>query len=542
MNKLICCALLCIAFSACKPELRINQDFDIPQDKALNTSQDVENALQSAYAYLRKQECFGGAWLLWPDLVSDNVVYNPNYGSFPVDYSIYNREFSPNDTLIGKSWASAYKAIGIANAGIDVSQRNRISDADFSANKNRFLGEAHFIRGLTLFELALFFAPQYAPETWGSPAIPVPTENYSTLTYLPRKTVLETYTQILNDLQLAASFFQAAGLVQPAKPSDKVPLSGGLEYFNRPNYHIALAMRAKVLMQTGDDLRLEEAISHLNQVLETRNDSVFNSNAFDIRDIGDPLKFYPNPYPLFGSDLSRITFMFANNAQRGVPFTVESRKEYEFLFSIMNFRNDDPATNTGPYFASRYTFNRLQAFFNGRAPYFPPLAPQTNIYRRNTDKRYASFFTNNVNTREVINGVPRPACNKYNSEILNMPILRSADLLLLRSEANTRLGRHKNAIYDLMFVKYRANMAPEDTVAKYYEWEADPAKDNSFLLREIVRERRRELYLEGDRLHTLRRLRLDIPDAERGPGLPWNSEKLVFPVPAAERFANPKLN
>ncbi len=66
----------------------------------------------------------------------------------------------------------------------------------------------------------------------------------------------------------------------------------------------------------------------------------------------------------------------------------------------------------------------------------------------------------------------------------------------------------------------------------------DPANPPANLLEEVRRERVRELAFEGDRLHNLRRLKMDVPGSR---SIPWNSNKLLLKIPDAEIRANPAV-
>jgi phage terminase large subunit len=58
---------------------------------------------------------------------------------------------------------------------------------------------------------------------------------------------------------------------------------------------------------------------------------------------------------------------------------------------------------------------------------------------------------------------------------------------------------------------------------------------SSVSLEEIQFERYRELIFEGHRLHDYKRWQRDVGD------IPWNSERLIIPVPKKETDTNPNL-
>jgi hypothetical protein len=112
--------------------------------------------------------------------------------------------------------------------------------------------------------------------------------------------------------------------------------------------------------------------------------------------------------------------------------------------------------------------------------------------------------------------------------------------MLLRAEARVQKGEFKRAVYDLGFIVFRTIFVrTNDSIQKLYA--GAEAGNAAYLMNRIVAERQREFFMEGDRLHTLRRLKLDIPQSERGSSIPWNAPELIFPIPAIETSTNKKL-
>ncbi len=555
MKRYLCYAFLCIAFFACKPDISVNQDFDIPSVKALRTSSDLENTLQSAFALLRSEDCYGAAWMLWPEIMTDNFQLNPNFSGQLPERNIFNRVLLPNDTLIANSWRSAFRVIALANTVIDAIENGKIEDGDFALNKNRFLGEAYFLRGITYFELVRFFAPQFSEETRALSAIPI-FKSISTSVELKEPSSVEVvYEQILSDLNLSILNLGVSGRItninDKANKNSFFPLGAGFEIFNRPTVHIARSIKARVLVQTGLVSNMALALAEINNVIEDRSDERFSSLYFEKLGQNEPQKYFPMSYPLFGSFSSDLNGMFTGNEGKFAQSTVGNN--YEFIFSLMNFQNDKPLTDRSYYLGSKFSLRANQNYYNTQPPFAIekfPISSQGKLFRRGTDKRYRAFFPSarRITTISLGGRDTVPAFNKFNGLIFNIPVVRSADLILLRAEINIKLGFPRKALYDLLHVKYRANMAPEDTVdiardsvGKYYRQLDTNPNFSEFLFREIIRERKREFFGEGDRLHTLRRNKLDIPGSDRGAGLPWNSPSLVFPIPAIETSLNSKI-
>ncbi len=112
--------------------------------------------------------------------------------------------------------------------------------------------------------------------------------------------------------------------------------------------------------------------------------------------------------------------------------------------------------------------------------------------------------------------------SKFLDRFGNVPVMRLAELVLTRAECNFRL---KTAVgdtpeNDVNIIRERVGLPPLATLD----------------LNAILRERKLELMFEGHLLHDLKRTRRPISAT-----LPWNSPKLILPIPQRERDANPNL-
>ena len=110
---------------------------------------------------------------------------------------------------------------------------------------------------------------------------------------------------------------------------------------------------------------------------------------------------------------------------------------------------------------------------------------------------------------------------KYTNFGNNIPIVRLAEMYLVRAEANRRLNSAvgDTPANDVSLIRARAGVAPI----------AAPTLD------QILQERRFELAFEGHRLHDIKRFRQSVGT------FPWNSPRLVLPIPKREVDVNPAL-
>lgn len=139
------------------------------------------------------------------------------------------------------------------------------------------------------------------------------------------------------------------------------------------------------------------------------------------------------------------------------------------------------------------------------------------------DSFVASFEAGDTRTavyNEDTDGILR--CDKFDNIYGNVHVIRLAELYLIRAEANLHLSTTTGATpaKDLNIIRERAGLADK----------AAPT------LNDVYTERRHELAFEGGFfLHDAKRL------GQAAGTLPYNSDKLVFPIPEQDINANPNL-
>ncbi len=114
--------------------------------------------------------------------------------------------------------------------------------------------------------------------------------------------------------------------------------------------------------------------------------------------------------------------------------------------------------------------------------------------------------------------------DKFSNVYGNLHVIRLAELYLIRAEANLRISAASvigdTPSNDVNQVRNRAGIAPLAVVT----------------VNDVLTERRHELCFEGGFfLHDAKRTQQNVN------GLPYNSPKLVWPIPETEMNANPKL-
>ncbi|WP_201983073.1 RagB/SusD family nutrient uptake outer membrane protein [Hymenobacter rubidus] len=204
----------------------------------------------------------------------------------------------------------------------------------------------------------------------------------------------------------------------------------------------------------------------------------------------------------------------ANRATAG-PFSLTSTYAAEFRSGATNTAEDIFAVQISAQSGS----NALSTFYKVRGD----VAIEDKFFNlySSTDERKTLFTTTGgkrlTGKFDAVNGVGS-----------NVKVIRLAEMLLNRAEANLRAGTVLGAtpLADINRVRARSG-APVLTAVT---------------LADILLERKLELAFEGFRLGDLKRNKESVNEPLPGTAvLPWNSPRLIFPIPKRETDINPNL-
>ena len=146
-----------------------------------------------------------------------------------------------------------------------------------------------------------------------------------------------------------------------------------------------------------------------------------------------------------------------------------------------------------------------------------------DIEIRNT---YLNKFTDPDDERRNFNYINadngRRLTSKFSNEFGDVPVIRLAEMYLIRAEANFRLNSviGDTPLNDINTLRTRAKATNFTSVT----------------LEQILTERELELAMEGFAIHDIKRTKGTI-----GGTYPWNSELLVLPIPLRETDNNKKI-
>lgn len=275
INKMCCCLLIIAALPGCKKYL------DKKSDSRLSTP----GSLKDLQAIIDNYEVNNQAF---PMLNNGSDEYYLT----PADFNFLGLAEKQSYVWESKTDASVdwstigYKTIFYANTVLDNLEKIDVKGREDMAASIK--GAALFFRGFTFYNLSQVFAPPYDPATSKSDlGIPLRL-NADFNEQSKRATVEETYKQVLNDLQNAATLLKKT-------PPPSEPL-----YKTRPTQTAALALLARIYLQMGDyTLALQncqEALNLYDTLMIYKDATTFGGNT---------------PFKVFNPEVILYTYTFA---------------------------------------------------------------------------------------------------------------------------------------------------------------------------------------------------------------------------------------
>ena len=403
----------------------------------------------------------------------------------------YNLPLADDNGLLDNNWNDMYQAISRANYALEGIGN---SEADVpEATKNKFLGEAHFIRAYAYFFLVQCYGPVPVPVS------PVKGKSDIVTELTP---ISGVYQQILDDLGEAESL---------------------LTVWNPGDGHVGLgavkALLAKVhLAMAGYPLRQTE---HYAQAVAKAKE-VVSSNAFslytEVSDIADAAKrnkeeaIYTAQYNKTNGGSPMHTIFLPYYAGWDAEQIAESQTFGGAIVPSQTFINtyedgDKRAREKGWYYNS---YRKLDG--SGNADF-----PQPFIYK---------YFDADAVTS--------------NSSDVQFPMIRYSDILLVLAEAACAGGSTSDAAAIDAYYQVRNRWCPM-------------VRPSSISFEDVYKERVWELCFEGQNWFDMLRTRkvFNVSNKrvvdmigftpQEHPGVPFTEDCLLFPYPVAEKRLNENL-
>ncbi|MBX3252697.1 MAG: RagB/SusD family nutrient uptake outer membrane protein [Chitinophagaceae bacterium] len=460
-NKIII-AVLVIALTgeSCKKwldELPINT---VTEDQAWQKGSDAEGAVAAAFAIFRRalsgltkddtpSTTRYGSWgdyYFWGDSRSGDWITPNNDGDWNAGFQnhlIQRTELEPMT-----NWRLFYRTIEQCNLVLE--KVPEITDGFTEERKKQLLADARFLRAMAHF---------YAARIWGDVPINLSARNVEPLGREPLNKVMQ---MVIEEVSIAIP-----DLPWEYGGTKKASMSRGTK-------GAALALKAHAYMWVKD---YEGASNAIKEIIA--------SNVFRLV----PIDGFRNLFDQGESD--EIIFEMYYDLKKG---------EYsDYYGHIMTYYLTNPYTSRGELSLAVPKSKILEIY--------PDYA------RDQSDKRVPAFFESidfSVSNSELRPVLPDPLQNgeraimfakfrkvkdrTYNLMEAPVPIFRYADVLLLKAEADARLGRVNDALENLNAIRTRAGI-PLFT-----------RDDQPTVIEEVLEERRRELIGEFHRVYDLVRL------------------------------------
>ena len=482
MKKLLYILFAAITATGCSKYIDEPDDSTLTTSMLFNSSRDLDNILFGGYGALASTSTLAGNWRMFADVLADQVILNVSEPTTEDPYTqLYDRAM--NRAIYQDNYKQAYIAIQNANMVLHAINEGLITkekDPEFNdSTKARILGEAYFLRGVMHFELVRLYGHQYgyqsAEANSGIVLRTKPTLNVKDqddIANVSRATVDAVYQQVVSDLKEAAKLLPA------------VPLRRG-----RASSFVATAYLARVYFQMNDQAN---ALTAINTV------------------IGSTPGVIGTEFKLVRSPATGAINASQAAANVSAPFKSSGTgaRVTENIFDLLSL--------------TAYPVNTVMNRKYYRTTTINPHLAISNAFL--TEAAFASNDARKAGLIATANG--KNYSKKYDQALMNIPVIRSVEMLLDRAEILALQGNTAGATKDINLIRDRAIPG--------YNINTVIAPDK--ILAEVRRERVRELAFEGDRLHDLRRRQADIGPGDRTAvtPLPWNSNKLLFKIPDAE--------
>ncbi|MBQ5648169.1 MAG: RagB/SusD family nutrient uptake outer membrane protein [Alistipes sp.] len=425
-------------------------DSAILEDKAMHTYDDAEQLVTGIYAMFKSGALHNGYLTLLPDIQTDMVYaidgYSNQYGSF------WLWQIRSTTSEVESVYAGLYSVISNCNyflENIDGVKANTYDDAKLTS-LDYYTGEVYTLRALAYSELLKLYCEAYDPMTAKDKMGVVLRKHYSKAEVAERASLYDSYQFVLEDLAKAEELLN----------SDYDQYSS--DYATKA---LAEALHARVALYMQD---WEEAIKYSTSVIENRAFSLSPANV------------------LYTDGQSYFQYMWNYDLATEVIWRVRLTPQ-------------SPGAMIGSAFVN---------FTNDYVNFYPDYVPAQwvlNLYAQN-DLRYNAYFYQAQTG--YTHGLVWPLLVKYygNGDFINsyklyhvsMPKpFRLAEQYLIRAEAYCRKDspNYSAASADLTALRE----------SRFKSGTGGLSVSESNFMQHIAEERVRELYMEGHRLHDIKR-------------------------------------
>lgn len=483
--KAVAAVAVAVSMTSCLEKLPGNA---IHESEGMKTFNDAEQTLTGIYSAWMSGALYSGYLTLLPDIQAD-MVYAVQ-GNSNTYGTLWQWDIRPTNQEIEGVYGALYTVIGRCNFYLDQVEdlRAGLTDDESITYLDFYTGEVYCARALAYSELIRNFCPAYTVETAELPESGVAIDStYFGSKPLKRSTLKDSYAFVIRDLE------KAEILLKDAEYGYSSP------YFT---YASANAIHARTALYMQD---WDKAIEYSTRLIEDNAYSLSTAATYTtgVSPITNQQKAY-----------SYIDYMWTNDLSTEVIWMVDyTITSYGGALgqNFLNFNND-------------YVY------------YYPDYVPAQwvlDLYTQG-DARYSAYFT--TLQTGYAHGLTFPLVTKYfgNEQFIANLIyhvskpkpLRLAEQYLIRAEAYCAKGQYGNANSDLAALSQARN--------------GKAAGVNESNWKKVISDERvKELYMEGFRLHDLKRWNMGFERVHQSQTQPEGSSKkveagdyrFVWPIP-----------
>jgi hypothetical protein len=472
--------------------------FPTNQDEivSIKTEKQLQMLLNGGYLQITSTSLFGTKAMLFGDLMSDNLfVSNAN----PSFLNTYNFNFNANQQPeFGGFYSGLYDIIMNCNLVIN----NTV--VPINPNVTRIKGEAKTLRAFAYFTLLNYYSASPASATNQEVGVPLVLENYDVNIKPARVTIAKVYDQIIKDLNEALTETDAITKkkIYLGQNAAKLILS-----------RVYLTRRAP-----GD----------AQKVLQLSDQLIASANALYIAPDIDPDKPKPlNPFvvngtPIIGADYNYY-FSGSNDAI--------AENHPETIWELELTKDNDPVTGIGANIAIPAYYNRTDSkkslLFN--AAFYTSFAPADVRRGSGGGGLLTSIGVPILDDPKGYWTNKYPKFTQEGNYFRNIKIFRFSEAYLNRFEALLLSGQNATALAEL-------NRFALSRKGNVYT--------GTDLLKNIMTERGKEFYAEGQRFLDLKRNNLPIlrpSNCGTICTIPAGDKRFVIPVSQEALNANANL-
>lgn len=496
-----------LLFSSCA-DLEQTSISSIDKDNFYQSKEDIETAINGIYQEFTVDGFYGmfnNQSIYINDLQSDYVKAGAQTNSAHIR-ELSNFAVQPTNLFVGYAWEEHYTAINRANVVID-----KVSTASWldEQTKQNYINEARFLRAFMYFNLVRYFG--------GVPIVLHDGDGEGA----PRNSVDEVYEQIVSDFTAAESL--SAGYTTLDSKASALAASAFLS-----KVYLVWAQTSSEQGKANQRDYYQKAISYAQKVID--------SGKYKLLD-----KFIDN-------------------------WSVDKKHGPEHIFSIEHERSVNGNVSGHCTFATNWS-DAEPVLLATSDKYYEQTDPKDQrrdgswakrIYNPNTGSDYEFTIPRFRKYIDSLNYANPSSAGNAAGQSVNTTVIRYAEILLIKAEAENELFGPTDAAYDAINqVRRRAYWSPylniQNTPSDGSPIDLSGLSQEEF--RERLREERRlEFVLEGQRWFDLIRwhilvkyVKANTPSNEEILGTPTtkaqnvSKKNYLLPLPQDQLILNPNL-